>query len=112
MWRKLGVALGTAIPNVLFALWFARIACKQLNVGFGDWFSYTLGRSVLAALLPIGALLVLNSVQLVEGFWPLFLSGLTYVTFYGLLQVLFVYRGDRYMDLYAKVMGKLRPGTS
>lgn len=108
----IGVALGTAIPNVLFALWFARIACKQLEVGFGEWFRYTLGRSVLAALLPVGGLLALNSVQLVQGFWPLFLSGLAYVAFYGLLQVLFVYRGDRYMDLYASVMGKLRPGTS
>ncbi|MFT7680308.1 MAG: O-antigen/teichoic acid export membrane protein [Planctomycetota bacterium] len=108
----IGVALGTAIPNVLFALWFARIACKQLEVGFGEWLGYTLGRSVLAALLPIGALLALNSVQLVQGFWPLFLSGLAYVAFFGLLQVLFVYRGDRYMDLYARVMGKLRPGAS
>lgn len=103
-----GVALGTAIPNVLFALWFAGNVCGQLDIRLGDWISYAVLRGTLATLASVAALAGANHFLAIEGFVPLFVAGLAYVALYGALQVLFVYRGDRYMDLYATLTAKLR----
>ena len=105
----LGVALGTAIPNVLFGLWFAGVACRQLEVDLSDWVGYVLVRGVLASLVCTGALFLANRTYNIEGFVPLVIAGLTYVGTYAVIQVLFVFRGDRFTDLYALAVAKLRP---
>ncbi|MCP3919961.1 MAG: oligosaccharide flippase family protein [bacterium] len=102
-----GVALGTAIPNVLFAAYVLTVTCRELDVGLGEFLSYVLGRALPGLVLPVALLLALKHWAHVEGFWPLFLSGLGYVGLFGLCWVFFVFRGDRHLDLHAKVMEKV-----
>lgn len=103
-----GVALGTAIPNVLFATWFVGNACGQLQISLKDWLGYVVARPALATLICMAALAAADHWMNFEGFGPLLVAGIAYVGLFGLLQVLFVYRGDRYMDLYAALSSKLR----
>ncbi len=102
-----GVALGTAIPNVLFAGFVLIVACRELEVGFGELLTYVLGRALVGLVLPVGALLALKQWANIEGFLPLFLTGLGYVGLFALCWVFFVFRGDRHLDLHARVMEKL-----
>ena len=52
----LGVALGTAIPNVLFSAVFARTACATLGIPAARYAAYAFGRPLLAALISAGLL--------------------------------------------------------
>lgn len=52
-----GVALGTAIPNVLFAAYVLRLACRELGVGAREFAARVVLRPLLAAL-PLFALLL------------------------------------------------------
>jgi O-antigen/teichoic acid export membrane protein len=52
----LGVAYGTAIPNILYATWILRETCRELQVPLRTWISQTLSRTLPAALLPAAGL--------------------------------------------------------
>jgi O-antigen/teichoic acid export membrane protein len=90
----LGVALGTAIPNVLFALYVLRLACRELSIPLGEFATRVLLRPVAAALLPFGLLLFYDHHHPVHGFWPLFLCGLALVAFSLLLWQFWVRKTD------------------
>ena len=105
----LGVALGTAIPNVFFAGFVFHAACSELNVKASKLLRYAGGRALIGALPALAVLCALKWGLHVEGFVPLFASGLAFVGLFALAQVLFVYRGDPHVDLYQKIAGKLRP---
>ncbi|MDA1266521.1 MAG: oligosaccharide flippase family protein [Planctomycetota bacterium] len=99
-----GVAIGTAIPNVLFASWFVQRACRELDVPAREYLSYVGLRPVLG-VAPIGLLLWLaGSAVKLEGFVPLVLAGLGFVGLFVVAQVLYVWKGDRYFDLHETVM--------
>ena len=90
----LGVAYGTAIPNVLYAVWVLREACVALKVSLGRWCIHVLGRTVPAALLPAGGLYWLLKEHPPRDMTALCLSGAGSVLTFVLLWILFVYRGD------------------
>ena len=90
----MGVALGTAIPNVLYAAWVLRDACRALGVSLGGWCAHALGRTVPAALLPAGGLYWLLSERPPTDMFELCLAGVGSVLAFALLWVSFVYRGD------------------
>ena len=103
----IGVALGTAIPNVLFASWFVIRACRELELAPGEFLAYALARPLLGTL-PAAALLALAKWRIgIEGFVPLFTAGILFVTFFAIMQVLVVWRGDRFFDLHGAVMRRL-----
>jgi len=77
----LGVALGTAIPNVLFALYVLVLACRELSIPLSEFATRVVLRPFLAALLLFGLLLFYDHHHPVHGFWPLLLCGLALVTF-------------------------------
>ena len=52
-----GVALGTAIPNVLFAVVVLAIACRELGIPMASYLGYVVPRAALGAL-PVLALLL------------------------------------------------------
>lgn len=108
----LGVALGTAIPNVLFALFVLATACAELRVGMGEFLGRVVGRAAVGIALPLALLLALKSAAPVEGFWPLFSVGIGFVALFGAVWVLFVYKGDPDLDLHAKLVGRLRGGSA
>lgn len=104
----LGVALGTAVPNVLFASAFLGVACAELGLPVREYVGYVLGRALPGLVLPLGFLLLVRALLEPTSFLALFATGVTFVALFGAAQVLFVFRGDRYADLYAILLGKLR----
>jgi O-antigen/teichoic acid export membrane protein len=94
-----GVALGTAIPNVLFALFLLVVACRELKTPLLDYVRYVVSRAALGAL-PVFALLLWFKVGLdVQSLFGLVGAWLTMVVLSGVIWVFFVCRDDPYLDL-------------
>jgi O-antigen/teichoic acid export membrane protein len=104
----LGVALGTAIPNALFACAVLAIACKELGARPADYLRYVAGRPVIGALPPLALLLWMKHGLGVEGFVPLLVAGLAFVAAYALCWATYVYRDDRYVDLSGRLTRALQ----
>lgn len=104
----MGVALGTAIPNVVFSAAFAAIACRSLEVPWTQWASYSFGKPTLAALAASGALWAVTPYVPHESFVELVLVGVGYTALFGVIAVLFVYRGDPHVDV-TRILDRL-PG--
>jgi O-antigen/teichoic acid export membrane protein len=106
-----GVAVGTAIPCVLFAVGVLWLACREVSITLTDYASYVMLRPTLGVIPPILFLYALKRGMHVfhifaprwEEFFPLFLSGVGMVGLFLFMWVFFVYRNDPYFDLFARV---------
>jgi O-antigen/teichoic acid export membrane protein len=106
-----GVALGTALPCVGFAVAVALFACRELGVSGRAYLAYVAFRPTLGVLPAMLFLLWLKLVLRVfpqgvsrtAGVVPLVLAGLGMVVLFAISWVIFVYRGDPYFDLQSKV---------
>jgi O-antigen/teichoic acid export membrane protein len=94
-----GVALGTAIPNVLFAAAVFVQACRQLDVKIGAFFRYVVPRAVVGALPALALLLWLKVGLDVRGLLALAAAGVAMMLVFVATLVFFVYRNDPYVDL-------------
>jgi O-antigen/teichoic acid export membrane protein len=94
-----GVALGTAIPNVLFAAVVLVVACRELGIGLVAYLRYVVPRAAAGAVLPLGLLIWFRSGMQVQSFVGLVTAGMSMVVLFGITWLLFVYRGDPYVDL-------------
>ena len=94
-----GVALGTAIPNVLFAVVVLTLACRELNVGVLAYLRYVVPRAALGALPVLALLLGLRLGGHVQGMAGLVAAGVAMVLLFAVTWVFFVYRNDPYVDL-------------
>ena len=95
----LGVALGTAIPNVLFAIVVLIMACRELGISLSQYVNYVVPRAALGAV-PVLALLLWFRIGLrVQTITGLAAAGSAMVVLFGLTWVFFVYRNDPYVDL-------------
>ena len=98
-----GVALGTAIPNVVFAILVHWQTCRELDTPFMGSVRYIFGRAVLGGV-PVLALLLWCKLGLdVRGLTGLFAAGLAMLALVGLTWAVFVYRNDPYIDLPARL---------
>lgn len=98
-----GVALGTAIPNVLFAGLVLFQACRELETSISEYIRYVVPRAALGAL-PVVALLLWFKIGLdVRGLGGLVAAGLGMLAVFGATWVLFVYRNDRYVELRGRI---------
>ena len=96
-----GVAIGTAIPNVLFAMVVVTLACRELQITVPEYLRYVVPRAALGAM-PVMALLLWFKLEWeVRSFAGLFASGVAMVLVFALVWVAFVYRGDPYIDVRA-----------
>ena len=94
-----GVALGTAIPNLLYATLIMTVACRSLGIGLGRYMTYVAAK-VFIVVLPVLAFLLWLKLGLeVEGRFEVLCAGLATCVLYGILTVLFTYRGDPHVDL-------------
>ncbi len=98
-----GVALGTAIPNVLFAVVIFVQACRELHVSLGEFVGYVVPRAVLGAVPALGVLLWFKLQLDVRGLVALAVAGVVMVLVFAATSVFFVYRHDRYLDLRASL---------
>ena len=94
-----GVALGTAIPNMLYAAFVLAITCRELRIPLSTYAGYVAPRAILGAA-PVLALLLWFKLGLrVESIAGLMAAGSAMSVLFGLTWILFVYRNDPYVDL-------------
>jgi O-antigen/teichoic acid export membrane protein len=103
-----GVALGTAIPNVLFAAAVFIQACKVLDVSAAQFFRYVVPRAVLGALPALALLLWLKAELDMRGLLAIAGAGVAMVVVFAATLVFFVYRNDPYLDLRSFLPRPLR----
>jgi len=95
----LGVALGTAIPNVLFAVFVLTLACRELSIGVGEFCSYVVVKALVGAAVPFGLLFAYREVFGLGSFVHLVIAGLLTVASFAATWLLFVYRDDPHVAL-------------
>jgi O-antigen/teichoic acid export membrane protein len=94
-----GVALGTAIPNVLFAIVILVIACRDLDISLSQYVTYVVPRAAVGTL-PVLALLFWFRIGLgVQTITGLAAAGSAMLVLFGLTWVFFVYRNDPYVNV-------------
>jgi O-antigen/teichoic acid export membrane protein len=94
-----GVALGTAIPNVLLAIVVLAVACRQLDITLVRYIKYVVPRAVIGAL-PILALLLWFRLGIqVQSMSGLAVAGSAMMVLFGITWVFYVYRDDPYVDV-------------
>lgn len=93
-----GVALGTAIPNVLFAVVIGRIACRSLGVSTSRWMGYAFGKPLAVAGVALAALYGATSAVEVQSFPELIVAGLAYTGLFGALCLAYAFARDPYLD--------------
>lgn len=98
-----GVALGTAIPNVLFAALVLVQACRELETPVTEYLRYVFPRAAVGALPVLGLLLWFKLGLEVRNLAGLTGAGVAMVVLFGLMWVFFVYRNDRYLNLRARL---------
>jgi O-antigen/teichoic acid export membrane protein len=96
-----GVALGTAIPNVLFAAAVFLQACRELDVSVVGFVRYVIPRAVLGALPVLALLQWFKDGVEVRGIAGLFVAGVAMTLVFAVIWVFYVYRNDPYLDLRA-----------
>jgi O-antigen/teichoic acid export membrane protein len=106
----IGVALGTAIPNMLFAAVVLAVACRELEISIGAYLRYVVPRATLGTI-PVLALLLWFKLGIgVESLAGLIAAGSAMTLLFGLTWVFFVYRHDPYVDLLPHLV-RLRGGS-
>jgi O-antigen/teichoic acid export membrane protein len=105
-----GVALGTAVPNVLFAIVVLTVACRELGITLVTYVKYVVPRAALGAVPVLAWLLWFKLVVHVESMRGLVAAGTTMVVLFGITWVFFVYRRDPYVNLGPHLM-RLRVGS-
>jgi O-antigen/teichoic acid export membrane protein len=94
-----GVAIGTAIPNLLFAAVVLVVACRELGLGLTAYFAYVVPRAAVGAVPPLALLMWFKFGVQVQTLPGLAAAGMAMVALFGAVWVLFVYRGDPYVDV-------------
>jgi O-antigen/teichoic acid export membrane protein len=107
-----GVALGTALPQLVFGGYLLLVTCSELRTSPGEWLRYVVPRS-LVGLAPCAALLVWADHALeLEGFPQLIAAGVVMLALFAAVWVLYVYRDDRFLDLRGRIVALLGRGVS
>ena len=102
-----GVAVGTAIPCVFFAVAVAVLACRESGVRLGEYFGYVMLRPSLGVIPPIFLLYFIKRGLHVFNIFAsravelprLVFSGVAMVGLFVVVWILYVYRNDPYLDL-------------
>jgi len=97
----LGVAIGTAIPNVLFSVYILHVACRELGIPVGQAFWYVVPRSAIGGLPILGLLLWCRLVLDVSSIAGIIATCAAAVIAFGIIWITFVYRDDPYVDVKA-----------
>lgn len=94
-----GVALGTAIPNALFAVLVLAYACHVLQTPLSRYARYVLPRAGLGALPVAAVLLWFRDGLQVHGLGGLGSAGAAMALVFAVIWISFVYRNDPYVDV-------------
>jgi O-antigen/teichoic acid export membrane protein len=100
----IGVAIGTAVPNVLLALVIVALACRELHITLPQYVRYVVPRASLGALPVLALLLWIRFEWQVSGLTDLAAAGAAMGMLFAVVWVAFVYRGDPYVDVRAPIL--------
>jgi len=98
-----GVALGTAIPNVVFAMLVHWQACRELDTPFVGSLRYIFTRALVGGIPVLALLLWFKHGLDVHGLSGLLAAGIAMMTLVAVVWVWYVYRHDPYVDLRARL---------
>lgn len=98
-----GVAWGTAVPNVVFALALLYLACRETDQPVGSFISYVVPKAALGSL-PVALFLwwCVERLQ-VRSFVELAATGIASAVIMAIIWILFVYRNDPFVSPLALV---------
>jgi O-antigen/teichoic acid export membrane protein len=94
-----GVAVGTAIPNMIFAVVVLAVTCRELGITVADYARYVVPRALAGALPPLVLLLWFRLGLQVQTLAGMAGAGTAMVLVFALIWVFYVYRHDPYVDL-------------
>jgi O-antigen/teichoic acid export membrane protein len=94
-----GVALGTAIPNVLFALFVLALACRELSIPLADFFGYVVVRAAVGATVPLACLWAFRATLGLDTLPKLVAAGIVSVAAFAIVWIVFVYHRDKHVDV-------------
>jgi O-antigen/teichoic acid export membrane protein len=106
-----GVAIGTAVPNVLFAIVVLTAACRELRITVPHYVRYVVPKAALGAL-PLLALLLWFKLGLqVKSIAGLTAAASLTTLLFSATWIVFVYRNDPFVDLrpYLVRLGTVLP---
>ena len=107
-----GVALGTAIPNVIYAIVVWSYACRKIGESPLRYLKYVIPKSIIGSLPVVAFLLWAKSTFDTSSFLVLFGTGLGMVLLFGIIWIFFVYRRDPLIDLAGKLGEKIGKKSS
>jgi peptidoglycan biosynthesis protein MviN/MurJ (putative lipid II flippase) len=94
-----GIALGTAIPNVVLAVLVLVVACREVGITVGRYVKYVVPRAAVGTL-PILALLLWFRLGIqVDTMSGLAVAGSAMTVLFAVTWVFYVYRDDPYVDV-------------
>jgi O-antigen/teichoic acid export membrane protein len=99
-----GVALGTAIPNVVFAVLMIVVTCRELNLRVLDYTRYVVPRAAVGAVPMLALLMWFKVVIGVDGFAGLAAAGVTIAVAFTIIWLRFVYHDDPYVDVRSPLL--------
>ena len=108
----IGVAVATALPNVLYAGWLLHLACRELSTSVGAYLRHVVARPVLGMIPSLAFLLTVKLAIGIDGWGGLIAAGFGLVAIYSATWVFFVYRDDPHIDLRAELAARLGAGRS
>jgi O-antigen/teichoic acid export membrane protein len=99
-----GVTLGTAIPNVVFAIVVLVAACRELEISLAHYLAYVVPRATAGAIPALVLLLWFRLAIGVETFADLVVAGAAMVVLFGVTWIFFVYHKDPYVDVQGQLV--------
>ncbi len=103
----LGVALGTAIPNVLYALFVLGYACRKIHSSPLSYLLYVVPRCLIGSLPVIAGLYWVREHFQPRSLLELMVCGIAMVAVFAVIWVLYVYRNDEHLDVLKRLGEKL-----
>jgi O-antigen/teichoic acid export membrane protein len=94
-----GVAVGTAIPNLLFGWFVLHMACRELEIGMPRCLWYIAGKPAISAIPVIGLLLWCRYALDVQSLLGLAMAGAAAMIAFAAIFAVFAYRDDPYVNL-------------
>jgi O-antigen/teichoic acid export membrane protein len=106
-----GVALGIAIADALFAFYVLILVCRELGVSWRHWARYVVAKALIGSVPVLALLMFLKRVVVLDGRLPVILCGVASTALFALVWIVYVYRGDPYVDVPGRLKRLLgRPG--
>ncbi len=103
-----GVALGTAIPNVIYAVIVLVYACHQIDCRLIDYVRYVVPKCFLGSIPIVAGLFWIRATYAPRSLAELMISGIGMVVIFVIMWIGFVYRKDPLVDINGPLKSLLK----